>query len=43
MAKTGKKAADAGDRQDSIAWPAEIYRVLKDARITQACYVPDAG
>ena len=45
MAKTIKKTAraDAGDRQDSVTWPAEIYRVLKDANVTQACYVPDAG
>jgi sulfopyruvate decarboxylase alpha subunit len=25
------------------AWPGEIYRVLKQARIRQASYVPDAG
>jgi sulfopyruvate decarboxylase alpha subunit len=25
------------------AWPREIYRVLKQARVAQACYVPDAG
>jgi sulfopyruvate decarboxylase alpha subunit len=25
------------------AWPEEIYRVLKQARVTQAAYVPDAG
>lgn len=25
------------------AWPKEIYRVLKQARIRQASYVPDAG
>jgi sulfopyruvate decarboxylase alpha subunit len=25
------------------AWPEEIYRVLKQARVAQACYVPDAG
>ena len=25
------------------AWPDAIYRVLKDAGIRQACYVPDAG
>ena len=45
MAKASKKAAkdDAGDRQDSVTWPAEIYRVLKEAKVTQACYVPDAG
>jgi sulfopyruvate decarboxylase alpha subunit len=24
-------------------WPAEIYRVLKDARVQQVSYVPDAG
>ena len=24
-------------------WPAELYRVLKQARIEQVCYVPDAG
>ena len=26
-----------------LTWPAEIYRVLKEANVTQACYVPDAG
>ena len=25
------------------AWPDEIYGVLKDAGVTQICYVPDAG
>jgi sulfopyruvate decarboxylase alpha subunit len=25
------------------AWPDEIYRVLKQARVAQAAYVPDAG
>jgi sulfopyruvate decarboxylase TPP-binding subunit len=25
------------------AWPNEIYRVLKEARIAQVSYVPDAG
>ncbi len=25
------------------AWPREIYRVLKQAGVVQACYVPDAG
>ena len=24
-------------------WPKEIYRVLKEARVSQASYVPDAG
>lgn len=45
MAKASKKAAndDAGDRQDSVTWPTEIFRALREARITQACYVPDAG
>jgi sulfopyruvate decarboxylase alpha subunit len=42
--RTGKaKAEDASDRQDSVTWPSEIYRVLKEAGVTQACYVPDAG
>jgi sulfopyruvate decarboxylase alpha subunit len=44
MAKASKKSVqDAGDRQDSLTWPGEIYRVLKEAKVTQACYVPDAG
>src|ERR1700721_3720039 len=25
------------------AWPTEIYRVLKQAHVSQASYVPDAG
>ena len=28
---------------NGIAWPAEIFRVLKDTDIRQAAYVPDAG
>lgn len=28
---------------NNSAWPKEIYRVLKHARVSQACYVPDAG
>ena len=28
---------------DSLGWPKEIYQELKKARVTQACYVPDAG
>jgi sulfopyruvate decarboxylase alpha subunit len=45
MAKASKKAAaeDAGDRQDSVTWPDEIYQMLKQANVSQACYVPDAG
>ena len=44
MARASKKSVqDAGDRQDSLTWPGEIYRVLKEAKVTQACYVPDAG
>ena len=44
MARTSKKTAqDAGDRQDSLTWPGAIYRALKEAKVTQACYVPDAG
>lgn len=31
----------ANDRD--IAWPDEIYGVLKDSGVTQVCYVPDAG
>lgn len=27
----------------AIAWPDEIYGVLKDADVSQVCYVPDAG
>jgi sulfopyruvate decarboxylase alpha subunit len=26
-----------------LAWPDEIYRALKQARVVQAAYVPDAG
>lgn len=28
---------------NEIDWPAQIYGVLKEARISQATYVPDAG
>ena len=24
-------------------WPLDIYNALKDARVAQLCYVPDAG
>jgi sulfopyruvate decarboxylase alpha subunit len=27
----------------AIAWPDEIYGVLKDMDVSQVCYVPDAG
>ncbi len=27
----------------AIAWPDEIYGVLKDLEVSQVCYVPDAG
>jgi len=27
----------------AIAWPDEIYGVLKDSDVSQICYVPDAG
>lgn len=29
--------------QSGVAWPAELFQVLKDANIRQAPYVPDAG
>ena len=41
MAKTARKPADDG--QSNVAWPGEIYRVLKQTGIAQASYVPDAG
>ena len=41
MAKTIRKQADDG--QSNALWPGEIYRVLKQAGVTQASYVPDAG
>jgi sulfopyruvate decarboxylase alpha subunit len=28
---------------NNSVWPNEIYRVLKEARVSQASYVPDAG
>src|SRR5580693_10761335 len=28
---------------NNSVWPKEIYRVLKEARVSQASYVPDAG
>jgi sulfopyruvate decarboxylase TPP-binding subunit len=28
---------------NNSTWPKQIYRVLKQARVTQASYVPDAG
>jgi len=31
------------DIKSEIAWPADIFRVLKDTDIRQAAYVPDAG
>jgi sulfopyruvate decarboxylase alpha subunit len=50
MAKTTRKALlkqgagkEGGDSQANSAWPGKIYRVLKDAGVTQASYVPDAG
>ena len=41
MAKTTRKPADDG--QSNVVWPGEIYRVLKQAGVAQASYVPDAG
>jgi sulfopyruvate decarboxylase alpha subunit len=38
-----KPAKESGDGQAGLAWPDEIYRVLKRAGIAQAAYVPDAG
>jgi sulfopyruvate decarboxylase alpha subunit len=29
--------------QSGLAWPAELFQVLKDVNIRQAAYVPDAG
>ena len=50
MVKTTRKAPskqgaskDGDDRQSDLAWPGEIYRVLKQAGVAQASYVPDAG
>ena len=34
---------EGDDRQTDSAWPEQIYRVLKDAGVAQASYVPDAG
>jgi len=37
-------ASNEGDHpQTDSAWPGQIYRVLKDAGVAQASYVPDAG
>jgi sulfopyruvate decarboxylase alpha subunit len=33
----------ADGRSTGEAWPAEIYRVLKEAAVKQMAYVPDAG
>jgi sulfopyruvate decarboxylase alpha subunit len=50
MAKTTSKAPpkqgardDGDDQQAGLAWPTEIYHVLKAAAVAQASYVPDAG
>ena len=29
--------------QSSVAWPGELFQVLKGANIRQVAYVPDAG
>jgi sulfopyruvate decarboxylase alpha subunit len=39
MPESGRAAATI----DQAAWPDAIYRSLKDARIRQVAYVPDAG
>jgi sulfopyruvate decarboxylase alpha subunit len=39
MPESGRAAASI----DRAAWPDAIYRTLKDARIHQVAYVPDAG
>jgi sulfopyruvate decarboxylase alpha subunit len=39
MPESGRAAATL----DQAAWPDAIYRTLKDARIRQVAYVPDAG
>ena len=39
MPESGRAAASL----DQAAWPDAIYRTLKDARIRQVAYVPDAG
>ena len=31
------------DEQQGAAWPRTIYRLLKEARVTQISYVPDGG
>ena len=50
MVKTTRKAPskqsarkNGDDGQSHLAWPVEIYRVLKRAGVAQASYVPDAG
>ena len=50
MAKTTRRAPlnrgaskESDDRQTDAAWPGQIYRVLKQAGVAQASYVPDAG
>ena len=41
---TAPKPEDAADGQsETLAWPGEIYAVLKAAGVRQASYVPDAG
>jgi sulfopyruvate decarboxylase alpha subunit len=34
---------DGRPATEAAAWPAEIYRVLKEAEVRQMAYVPDAG
>ncbi len=31
------------DEQEGAAWPHTIYRLLKEAKVTQVTYVPDGG
>jgi sulfopyruvate decarboxylase alpha subunit len=42
-AKTRRSASRAGGPADAPDWPVELYRMLKQAKVAQACYVPDAG
>lgn len=36
-------ADEAAPQAPAQTWPLALYRVLKDANVRQACYVPDAG
>jgi hypothetical protein len=36
-------AVSTTDEVTSRDWPLDIYNALKEVRVTQLCYVPDAG